>query len=63
MYLFGKNSMPDVDNLLTSFYHLNDEARKRAGAMVTYGDLFTFVIMLCAIITLNNTKLVPKGIN
>ncbi len=55
--------MPDVDNLLTSFYHLNDEARKRAGAMVTYGDLFTFVIMLCAIITLNNTKLVPKGIN
>lgn len=28
MYLFGKNSMPDVDNLLTSFYQLNDEARK-----------------------------------
>lgn len=28
MYLFGKNSMPDVDNLLTSFYQLDDEARK-----------------------------------
>lgn len=27
MYLFGKNSMPDVDNLLTSFYQLDDEAR------------------------------------
>ncbi len=26
MYLFGKNSMPDVDNLLTSFYQLDDEA-------------------------------------
>ena len=25
MYLFGKNSMPDVDNLLTSFYQLDDE--------------------------------------
>ena len=25
---------------------------KGAGAMVTYTDLFTFVIMLCAIITL-----------
>ena len=24
----GKNSMPDVDNLLTSFYQLDDEARK-----------------------------------
>ena len=30
MYLFGKNSMPDVDNLLTSFYQLDDEARKEA---------------------------------
>ena len=28
MYLFGKNSMLDVDNLLTSFYQLDDEARK-----------------------------------
>lgn len=28
MYLFGKNSMPDVDNLLTFFYQLDDEARK-----------------------------------
>jgi len=28
MYLFGKNNMPDVDNLLTSFYQLDDEARK-----------------------------------
>jgi hypothetical protein len=31
MYLFGKNSMPDVDNLLTSFYQLDDEARKSSG--------------------------------
>ena len=28
MHLFGKNSIPDVDNLLTSFYQLDDEARK-----------------------------------
>lgn len=28
MHLSGKNSMPDVDNLLTSFYQLDDEARK-----------------------------------
>ena len=28
MYLFRKNSMPDVNNLLTSFYQLDDEARK-----------------------------------
>ena len=28
MYLFGKNSMPDVNNLLTSFYQLDDEAGK-----------------------------------
>jgi len=27
MMLFGQNSMPDVDNLLTSFYQLDDEAR------------------------------------
>ncbi len=28
IYPFGKMSMPDLDNLLTSFYQLNDEARK-----------------------------------
>lgn len=28
------------------------DAGKKAGAMVTYSDLFTFVIMLCAVITL-----------
>ena len=28
MYLFGKNSILDVDNLLTSFYQLDDEVRK-----------------------------------
>ena len=28
MYLFGKNSTPDVDNFLTSFYQLDDDARK-----------------------------------
>ena len=27
MNLYGKNAMPDVDNLLTSFYKLDDEAR------------------------------------
>ena len=27
MELYGKNCMPDVDNLLTSFYQLDDEAR------------------------------------
>lgn len=27
MFLFGKNNMSDVDNLLTSFYQLDDEAR------------------------------------
>lgn len=26
--IFRENSMPDVDNLLTSFYQLDDEARK-----------------------------------
>ena len=26
--IIQKNSMPDVDNLLTSFYQLDDEARK-----------------------------------
>ncbi len=28
MHLFGKNSMPAVDNLLTSFYQLEHEATK-----------------------------------
>lgn len=28
MMLYGKNSMPDVDYLLTSFYQLDDETRK-----------------------------------
>lgn len=28
------------------------DERTGAGAMVTYGDLFQFVIMLCAVITL-----------
>lgn len=28
MNLYGKNSMPDVDNLLTSFYQLDNEARQ-----------------------------------
>ena len=27
MMLYGKNAMPDVDNLLTSFYQIDDEAR------------------------------------
>lgn len=36
MYLFGKNSMPDVDNLLTSFYQLDDEARKEVVEMIQF---------------------------
>ncbi len=28
MHLYGKNAIPDVDNLLTSFFQLDDEARK-----------------------------------
>ena len=28
MYLLGKNSMPDGNNLFTSFYSLDDKARK-----------------------------------
>ena len=28
MHMYGPNGMPDVDNLLTSFYQLDDEARK-----------------------------------
>lgn len=48
--------------LIDSIIHLTREPegrlrqppnkRKGAGAMVTYSDLFTFVIMLCAVITL-----------
>ena len=30
--------------------------RKVAGAMVTYGDLFSFVIMLCAVVLLLFTR-------
>ena len=26
--MYGKNSMPDVDKMLTEFYMLDDEARK-----------------------------------
>ena len=32
-------------------YQSPDE-RKGAGAMITYGELFSFVIMLCAVVTL-----------
>lgn len=28
MELYGKKAMPDVDNLLTSFYQLDDETRQ-----------------------------------
>ena len=36
MYLFGKNSLSDVDNLLTSFYQLDDEARKEVVEMIQF---------------------------
>ena len=36
MYLFGKNSMPDVDNLLTSFYQLDDEVRQEVGKRLIF---------------------------
>ena len=36
MYLFGKNSMPVVDNLLTSFYQLDDEARKEVVGTIQF---------------------------
>ena len=39
MYLFGKNSMPDVDNLLTSFYQLDDEARHLADKCFAVSNL------------------------
>ena len=28
MLLYGKNAMPDVDNMLTSFYQLDDQSRQ-----------------------------------
>lgn len=34
MKLYGKNSMPDVDNLLTSFYQLDDGARQDVIEMI-----------------------------
>lgn len=34
MELFGKNAMPDVDNMLTSFYQLNDVARQEIVEMI-----------------------------
>ena len=36
------------------------DKRKEAGAMVTYGDLFQFVIMLCAVVTLVITIFINK---
>ena len=36
MYLFDKNSMPDVDNLLTSYYQLDDEVRKEVVEMIQF---------------------------
>jgi len=34
MHMYGPNGMPDVDNLLTSFYQLNDEARNEIVEMI-----------------------------
>ena len=34
--VYLKNSMPDVDNLLTSFYQLDDEARKEVVATIQF---------------------------
>lgn len=34
IYLFGKNSMSNVDNLLTLFYQLDDEVRKEVVKMI-----------------------------
>lgn len=42
MYLFRKNSMPDVNNLLPSFYQLDNKARKDLG----FPDLFFIQILL-----------------
>ena len=36
MYLFRKNIMPNMDNLLTSFYQLDDEARKEIVEMIQF---------------------------
>ena len=34
MELYGKNAMPDVDNILTSFYQLNDASRQEIVEMI-----------------------------
>ena len=34
MKLYGKNAMPDVDNILTSFYQLDDAGRKAIVDMI-----------------------------
>lgn len=34
MKLYGKNAMPDVDNILTSFYQLDDAARQEVVEMI-----------------------------
>lgn len=34
MHMYGPNGMPDVDNMLTSFYQLNDEARNEIIEMI-----------------------------
>lgn len=36
MFLYGKNSMPDVDNLLTSFYQLDDETRQEIIELIKF---------------------------
>ena len=36
MALFEKNSVPDVDNLLTSFYQLDDEAKQEIVETIQY---------------------------
>lgn len=48
MYLFGKNSMPDVDNLLTSFYQLDDEARQEVVETIRLKLLFLHSVFLFA---------------
>ena len=34
MHMYGPNGMSDVDNLLTSIYQLNDEARNEIVEMI-----------------------------
>ena len=34
MFMYGKNSMPDVDHILTNFYRLDDSARKDVVNMI-----------------------------